>query len=116
MGFSGPNFTWERGSTYARLDRYICWQLHDDFRNMLLENWKPSESLSKNIRSFSIATEDWNRNVFGFIGVKKHNLMARLRGVQRALCTRHSHFLLQLEDNLLLELETLFDQEELLWR
>ncbi|KAK8626117.1 hypothetical protein V6N13_133769 [Hibiscus sabdariffa] len=42
--------------------------------------------------------------------------MARLRGIQKALCTRRSHFLVTLETSLLLELEGLLDQEELLWR
>ncbi|KAK8622846.1 hypothetical protein V6N13_117745 [Hibiscus sabdariffa] len=42
--------------------------------------------------------------------------MERLKGVQRALCSRQSPFLHNLENDLLLELESHLDQEEMLWR
>ncbi|KAK8677516.1 hypothetical protein V6N13_143050 [Hibiscus sabdariffa] len=42
--------------------------------------------------------------------------MARLRGVQRALCCRRSSYLRQIEDDLLIELERILDQEKILWR
>ncbi|KAL4284712.1 hypothetical protein GQ457_16G010240 [Hibiscus cannabinus] len=104
MGFSCSNFTWQRGSAHARLDRFICntywdeafpkssishllrmrsdhrpvllqvghlpsgspkpsfryftgWQLHDDFRRMILDNWHPTGSLSETIRSFTVAAK-----------------------------------------------------------
>ncbi|KAK8709215.1 hypothetical protein V6N13_060240 [Hibiscus sabdariffa] len=83
---------------------------------MLEESWLPTDSFAATIQSFTISAETWNHNVFSYIGVRKRNMMARLRGVQRALCSRHSRFLKQLEDDLLIELESLLDQEEMLWR
>ncbi|KAK8626083.1 hypothetical protein V6N13_133735 [Hibiscus sabdariffa] len=68
------------------------------------------------IRTFTAAAELWNAHVFGSIGSKKLHVMARLRGVQCALCSRQSLFLQNLENDLLLELEELLHYEELLWR
>ncbi|KAK8618086.1 hypothetical protein V6N13_115961 [Hibiscus sabdariffa] len=97
--------------------RYFTgWQLHDDFRRMILDNWRPTSSLSETIRSFTIAVEDWNNNIFGHIGTRKRILQARLRAVQRVLCTQNSSFLSNLENELFLELESLLDQEKILWR
>ncbi|KAK8671770.1 hypothetical protein V6N13_038355 [Hibiscus sabdariffa] len=42
--------------------------------------------------------------------------MARIRGIQKFLRSRPSHYLRKLESDLLIELEHLLDQEELLWR
>ncbi|KAK8693525.1 hypothetical protein V6N13_071105 [Hibiscus sabdariffa] len=163
MGFHGPDFTWQRGVTQVRLDRFLCnslwdeafpessvehllrmksdhkpilltvgnivrnsspspfryfsgWSSHGDFDRMVSDNWVPSTSLSETIISFTKAADTWNKTIFGYIGSKKRMIMARLRGAQKALCTKASRFLMKLESELLLELEKLLDQEELLWR
>ncbi|KAK8701502.1 hypothetical protein V6N13_019889 [Hibiscus sabdariffa] len=90
LGFQGPHFTWNRGSTYAHLDRVICnshWNeafpesvvqhlLH--FKCMLSDNWDSSLPLSDAIFKFTQAVEAWNKYVFGYVGTKKCSLMARL--------------------------------------
>ncbi|KAK8656712.1 hypothetical protein V6N13_098653 [Hibiscus sabdariffa] len=163
MGYQGPDFTWSRGATLARLDRMLCnnywdesfpeaavshlfrmlsdhrpllltvgpshgpysarqfryfsgWHSHADFHCMVQDNWKFMPSLSESIKAFTAAAEVWNTSVFGYIGAKKRSVIARLRGAQRALAHRHSSFLVRLEHDLQLELESLLDQEELLWR
>ncbi|KAK8716310.1 hypothetical protein V6N13_043625 [Hibiscus sabdariffa] len=163
MGYQGPDFTWSRGATLARLDRMLCnnywdesfpeaavshlfrmrsdhrpllltvgpshgpysvrqfryfsgWHSHADFHRMVQDNWKSMSSLFESIKAFTTAAEVWNTSVFGYIGAKKRSIIARLRGAQRALAHRHSSFLVHLEHDLQLELESLHDQEELLWR
>ncbi|KAK8651377.1 hypothetical protein V6N13_140981 [Hibiscus sabdariffa] len=97
--------------------RYFSgWCSHDDFSRMVQDNWQSSDDIVDSIKHFTKAASVWNDTVFGYIGTKKRILMARLRGIQKALCTRRSHFLVSLETSLLLELEGLLDQEELLWR
>ncbi|KAE8670535.1 hypothetical protein F3Y22_tig00112127pilonHSYRG00086 [Hibiscus syriacus] len=59
--------------------------------------------------------DNWNKSVFGFIGVKKRTLMARIRGIQKATQARSSAYLSKLESDLLIELEILLDQEEVIW-
>ncbi|KAK8715387.1 hypothetical protein V6N13_042721 [Hibiscus sabdariffa] len=83
---------------------------------MVADNWLPSSTLTDTIMSFTKAADVWNKTVYGYIGSKKCIEMARLRGVQKALCTKSSRFLVNLESELIMELENILDQEELLWR
>ncbi|KAK8604948.1 hypothetical protein V6N13_082411 [Hibiscus sabdariffa] len=95
--------------------RYLSsWSAHNDFNRMVTDNWIPSSTLSETIISFVKAAYVWNKTVYGYIGTKKRIVMARLWGVQKALCTKSSRFLLNLEFDLLVELENILDQE-LLW-
>ncbi|GMI75256.1 hypothetical protein like AT1G43760 [Hibiscus trionum] len=97
--------------------RYFSgWLSHEDFPRMVRDNWQPSQNMSDTITSFVHAADVWNSTVFGYIGTKKRMLMARLRGIQRALNSRPSRFLINLEAKLLINLENLLDQEELLWK
>ncbi|KAK8686806.1 hypothetical protein V6N13_125823 [Hibiscus sabdariffa] len=95
---------------------FTGWRLHVDFDRMVTDNWKSSNSLSDVISRFSSTAEVWNTTIFGYIGAKKRSIITRLRGAQKALERRKSSFLLSLERELCLELETLLDQEELLWQ
>ncbi|KAK8669410.1 hypothetical protein V6N13_106841 [Hibiscus sabdariffa] len=135
IGFHGPEFTWQRGSTQVRLDRtilltvgntrhgsthsyfryFLGWSLHDDFGCMVSDNWVPSSSLSGTIISFTKAVGTLNKTTYGYIGTKKRMVMASLRGTQKALCSKPSHFLLNHGAELLVELENILNQEELLW-
>ncbi|KAK8607368.1 hypothetical protein V6N13_053109 [Hibiscus sabdariffa] len=72
-------------------------------------------SLSETIKAFTVAADIWNTTVFGYIGAKKRSVIACLRGAQCALACRCTSFLVGLEHDLQLELESLLDQEELLW-
>ncbi|GMI85354.1 hypothetical protein like AT1G43760 [Hibiscus trionum] len=66
---------------------------HDDFPRMVANNWILGTSVSETIRSFTAAAAVWNKTVFRYLGTKKRMIMARLRGIQRALCSRPSRFL-----------------------
>ncbi|KAK8607115.1 hypothetical protein V6N13_052861 [Hibiscus sabdariffa] len=97
--------------------RYLSsWSAHSDFNRMVEDNWLPAATLSETIISFTKAADTWNKTVYGYICTKKRLVMARLRGVQKALCAKSSQFLSNLESDLLMELENILDQEELLWR
>ncbi|KAK8678266.1 hypothetical protein V6N13_143771 [Hibiscus sabdariffa] len=92
------------------------WSSHDDFGRMVADNRVPLPTLSETITSFTKAADTWNNTVYGYIGKKKRIVMARLCGIQKALCVKTSRFLMNLESELLLELEHILNQEELLWR
>ena len=57
----------------------------------------------------------WNRMQFGNVFNRKKNIMARLNGVQWALSTRPSSFLINLEKELLNDLDVMLNQEEEIW-
>ncbi|KAK8554852.1 hypothetical protein V6N13_118533 [Hibiscus sabdariffa] len=97
--------------------RYLSsWSSHNDFSRMVTDNSVPSATLSETIYSFTKPVDTWNDTVYGYIGKRKRIVMARLCGIQKALCTKSSRFLSNHESNLLLDLESILDQEELLWR
>ncbi|KAK8622701.1 hypothetical protein V6N13_117606 [Hibiscus sabdariffa] len=100
----------------TRFRYFSGWLSHEDFHRMFSDNWCPKATMAETLIHFSKAADIWNKFVFGYIGGKKRMLMARLRGIQKVLCSRSSRFLSTLETELLLELENLLDQEELLWR
>lgn len=57
----------------------------------------------------------WNVSTFGNIHAKKRKLTARMEGIQRCLCNQPNHRLLKLHIKLKKDLETVLEQEELLW-
>ncbi|KAK8617514.1 hypothetical protein V6N13_080426 [Hibiscus sabdariffa] len=107
MGYQGPDFTWspillQVGHVLNRRSsnpfRYIsAWLSHEDFDRMVSDNWHITSSMAGTISNFILATDSWNKLVFGYIGTKKRILMARLRGIQKALASRSSRFLHNLE-------------------
>lgn len=64
---------------------------------------------------FTKKASEWNRRHFGNIFVKKKNIMARLNGIQHSVAINSSTFLLNLENDLVKELDTILSQEEELW-
>ncbi|KAM1885493.1 hypothetical protein ACFX14_038166 [Malus domestica] len=63
----------------------------------------------------SSAFQSWNYNVFGCIFQKKRRLLARICGIQKALCVCHVPYLFDLEKQLTNEYSTILEQEELFW-
>ena len=53
------------------------------------------------ISKFTNEATRWNKMQFGNVFNRKKNIMARLNGIQRALATRPSSFLINLENKLL---------------
>ncbi|KAK8604199.1 hypothetical protein V6N13_099148 [Hibiscus sabdariffa] len=78
------------GSSSSPFWYFSSWSSHNDFDRMVADNWVPSSTLSETIISFTKAEDTWNKTVYGYIGIKKRIVMAHLRGVQKALCTKSS--------------------------
>lgn len=57
----------------------------------------------------------WNKNVFGHLRQKKAGVLARLSGIQRALCKGPNSFLSNLEVQLHDKFNSILDQEALFW-
>ncbi|GMJ08906.1 hypothetical protein HRI_004559800 [Hibiscus trionum] len=66
--------------------RFIAaWQDHPDFQNFLQPQWVESRGLVQNLKNFRSEVQHWNKETFGQIGHRKKRLLARLRGIDRAL-------------------------------
>ncbi|KAK8563341.1 hypothetical protein V6N12_035489 [Hibiscus sabdariffa] len=96
--------------------RFIAsWQDHPQFQEFLRSTWDSNLDVESNIKVFVVHVRDWNVNVFEHIGKKKKELLARLRGIDRALCIYHLDFLVQLDLDLRAELAEVLRHEESLW-
>lgn len=89
-----------------------CWLLYASFPDIVSQAWGCANNLVDAIDSFTKKAMVWNKNQFGSIFTRKKNLMARINGIQRAIATKPSRFLLNLEDELLRGLDSVLNQEE----
>ncbi|KAL4290532.1 hypothetical protein GQ457_14G012500 [Hibiscus cannabinus] len=110
--FNRPRFTWEHGSLSQRLDRCLCnatWyevypfskishlpNLGSDHRPILLITDQVSNESGRRPSRFG-ASFSWNREVFGHIERRRARLLARIRGVEKALDRCRSPFILELD-------------------
>lgn len=93
----------------------MCWLSDPTFPNIVSQAWRQPHNLGEAIDLFSKNATVWNRNHLGNIFVKKKNIMARLNGIQRAVASKPSNFLLKLEKELVKEFDMILSQEEELW-
>ena len=91
------------------------WLLDSSFPGVVAQAWSRGEGLGERIDNFSKDALIWNKNLFGNIHLKKRRVMARIYGVQKALASRPSADLINLEKVLHQYLELLLDQEHDLW-
>ena len=87
------------------------WLSDLSFPNIVSKAWCNSRSLVESIDSFSREATLWNRNHFGNIHQKKRRVLARIYGVQKALSNYPSSSLINLDQQLQLELDSILDQE-----
>ncbi|KAK8589984.1 hypothetical protein V6N12_024370 [Hibiscus sabdariffa] len=77
--------------------------------------WDKNTSLQNNLHHFWTAIVPLNKEVFGHIGKRKQELLARIHGVDRALQRGPSDFLCDLERRLKADLSVVLEHEECLW-
>lgn len=80
-----------------------AWITHNNFINVVTNAWDNPPSLHEAIKSFTYNAIIWNKNVCGNIFHKKRRLGARIEGIQRALTSKQSYFLENLECDLIQE-------------
>ena len=92
------------------------WLTHAEFNQFVSENWLGfSGSASDKSYAFVEPLKLWNKDVFGHLRQKKARVLARLSGIQRALCKGPNSFLSTLEVQLHDEFNSILDQEALFW-
>ncbi|XP_023884843.1 uncharacterized protein LOC111997036 [Quercus suber] len=124
LGFSGPRFTWSNGRELSmliqeRIDRFfvnIVW--YSNFPEAKVTHLtrchsdhcpNPINSLQGATNNLFIEVKRWNKEYFGNVLSKKRRIMARLNGIQKAIVSRASSNLLDLEKQLQRELEIILD-------
>ena len=82
---------------------HTMWLLHPRFPNIVQEAWTAGKDLQESIMDFVGKAKHCNYNVFGNLFAKKKRVLARINGTQKALASRPSDFLLNLEKQLIEE-------------
>ena len=91
------------------------WLSDPSLPNVVNQAWQHPRKLIEAIGVFSRQASLWNKNHFRNIFHKKKRVLARLDGVQRALASQPSIFLVALENQLIRELDVVLEQERDLW-
>ncbi|KAG8499648.1 hypothetical protein CXB51_006070 [Gossypium anomalum] len=108
-----PNFC----NPIGRPFRFLAgWTKHNDFSNFVKSKWNFAGNMSESLNNFTFFVKDWNRNVYGFLGTRKRNLMRSFNNIQRALEQTGSVHLVTKEMKSRDELENILDHEDILWR
>ncbi|WCJ20597.1 LINE-1 retrotransposable element ORF2 protein [Euphorbia peplus] len=104
------------GQKALRPFRYLmAWEDHSDFKNVVRHAWANLTSPVLAATVFKSNVTKWNREVFGNIFSRKHMILKRLAGVQRAISEGCNDYLILLERSLQNELIDVLRHEELLW-
>ncbi|KAL4386031.1 hypothetical protein GQ457_09G026140 [Hibiscus cannabinus] len=83
--------------------------------SMLLLLQKNEREVPNNISEFQDKSQKWSLDLFGHIDKRKNQILARLKGIEKALERRANPFLIELEISLKRELDKILEQEESLW-
>lgn len=92
-----------------------AWLQHEGFRELLVSSWNNSLSTTEALNNLRVKLRKWNKEVFGDVQRRKDKLMQELNSVQGRLEVTQSDTLLQEEDQLIKELDTVLEQEEMIW-
>ncbi|XP_061371756.1 uncharacterized protein LOC133314310 [Gastrolobium bilobum] len=137
MGFSGPKFTWKRGSLEERIHRLVvnqAWHLNSpnkflshlnfngsDHRPLLLSGeaqfLAPEEQLHVGTTGDKFHREAslWHHDKFRALHRKKKQTQGRIRGVDAQLCRGLDNALERLHNSFWQDLNTIYIEEELTW-
>ena len=89
----------------GRTFRYLAaWETHDSWPEVVQLGWKKDGSFVNTINNFRSYVNSWNMSVFGNIMASKRRVLARIRGIQRALETHSTPNLRKLDHELRIEL------------
>ncbi|KAL4283171.1 hypothetical protein GQ457_16G011860 [Hibiscus cannabinus] len=93
----------------------VAWNEHPDFENLLRTSWDNNRVFSMTVQNFQLKSKEWSITVFGHIERQKQSLLARIKGVEKALDRGRNSYLEVLGAGLKQELEVVLEQEESLW-
>lgn len=91
------------------------WLSHPGFPTIVERAWDQASSLDQSISSFTTLAVTWNKEVFGNLFARNKKILAYLNGVQKAIATRPSTFLLSLDQELSQEYTKILNQEKDFW-
>ncbi|KAG7579199.1 hypothetical protein ISN45_Aa03g033600 [Arabidopsis thaliana x Arabidopsis arenosa] len=92
-----------------------AWLSHGSFKELLESSWRRDMTTPEALEVLRVKLKVWNRDVFGNVHNKKENLLAEITSIHEELDQYQTDALLEKEDQLIKELETVLEQEETIW-
>ncbi|KAG7559018.1 Reverse transcriptase zinc-binding domain [Arabidopsis thaliana x Arabidopsis arenosa] len=92
-----------------------AWLKHSGFKDLLTASWKRDISTAAALVSLKDTLRRWNREVFGDVMKRKEKLLVEIKTVQDNLEVTPTDALLEREELLLKEFDSVLEQEELIW-
>lgn len=92
------------------------WLDHPSFPELISRTWTPIQDYLSCLQSFQRDAVLWNKQVYGNIFLRKKNILARLKGIQKFFETKYSLFLANLPEQLIKEYNTTLTQEMDFWK
>ena len=92
-----------------------AWLRHDKFQEFVIKNWVSTAPIVPFLKTFALKIQKWNKEEFYNIFRRKSELWARLEGIQKILATGRQPHLIKLEKKLRIEMESVLNDEEMLW-
>ncbi|GMJ00023.1 hypothetical protein HRI_003671500 [Hibiscus trionum] len=101
----------------AKPFRFVqSWQASAEFTPFLEKSWDKLLSLDENISNLQQKLPHWQADCIGSLGKRKRRILARLKGIDKALGHRYSRSLSEPEKVLKGELDDILAMEESEWR
>lgn len=92
-----------------------AWLTHEGYEGLVRDGWGGDGDVPSKLEAVKDRSLAFNKETFGNIFIRKHDLEARISGVQRKLETVDSAATWRLHDSLEQDLERVLKQEEMLW-
>lgn len=92
-----------------------AWLSHPGFQELLRNSWNGGISTPQALEGLRVKLKRWNKEVFGNIQQRKEGLLKEIQVVQDLLDLNQTDILLTTEENLIQELDVVWEQEEVLW-
>ncbi|KAK8342095.1 hypothetical protein V6Z12_A08G208600 [Gossypium hirsutum] len=107
----------DRGRKPSRPFQFLSgWLLYNGFRQFVNDNWRNYTMVEDSVKKCKEEAKKSNREVFGNILKRKRTILVWLSGIQRSMEKYRLRKLVDLEKELQIELESVLDNEKLLWK
>lgn len=92
-----------------------AWFPHQGFTELLKDSWGSGLPALEVMEHFKQEAQEWNRFIFCNNFVRKQQCQATLNGIQKARAGREFELLYKLEKELLAEMDSILEKEDLVW-
>ncbi|KAK5776656.1 hypothetical protein PVK06_044616 [Gossypium arboreum] len=106
-----PDLNMDKGRPFIFL---TGWTKHNNCSTFVKDKWTFASNMADSLNKFTTYVKDWNKDVYGFLGSHKRQLMRELNNIEKALERIDSSFLARKQMEVRDELKNVLNHEDLL--